>query len=312
MNGSRRRPRFLAGGAILACLLTTSPAWAGEGRPLKSTEGAAQKSTAPLMPAVKPAAARAQLTVQLALEQVRHPWPEDRASSRNVLAALGQKKSELELCGRIARRDGSSVAGFASFEIPAPAGSSPAGSRPPVPRGAITPRTIQLLQSTGFTAELNHCLKQALARVTLPGVKAPVRVRISFGQGSTTTGDTASSYGGLVGSPVGEANVWGTGRLAAAGSTKELVRQAIRERRPQLQSCYREAYRGKTLGSCKAVMTFTIGATGRIEEIRTGSSDCIASLEQCVRAEIQNLRLAPTPSRGKVVVTYPFVFRAEP
>ena len=93
---------------------------------------------------------------------------------------------------------------------------------------------------------------------------------------------------------------------------KELIRQVIQRNMGQIRYCYEKELQKKPDLAGKVVIRFEIAAKGNVPnaKLHTGSTLRDAALSECITVRIRNWRFPEPKGGGKVIVTYPFVFKS--
>ena len=100
----------------------------------------------------------------------------------------------------------------------------------------------------------------------------------------------------------GEEKVVGTGVLDPGA-----ISRVIKRRQSQIQSCYEREIKKNPTASGKVVVTFTIGAAGRVTQSRASSDSVGGGVGTCVAGVIKRFRF-PRPNGGEIIVNKSFVF----
>ena len=93
---------------------------------------------------------------------------------------------------------------------------------------------------------------------------------------------------------------------------KELIRQVIQRNMGQIRYCYEKELQKKPDLAGKVVIRFEIAPKGNVPnaKVHTGSTLRDAALGECITVRIRNWRFPEPKGGGKVIVTYPFVFKS--
>jgi TonB family protein len=95
---------------------------------------------------------------------------------------------------------------------------------------------------------------------------------------------------------------------------KDLIRQVIQENRGSVLTCYDDVVR-KTPGlqpQGEIAVRFVISRTGEVCAAQLARSTAnILELEDCVVHAVASWRFPPPEGDGVLIVTYPFLFRAQ-
>ncbi|MDR0965561.1 MAG: adventurous gliding motility protein GltG [Myxococcales bacterium] len=133
---------------------------------------------------------------------------------------------------------------------------------------------------------------------------------------------TKGRGGGLAGYGKGLGNLGGkksTGvEISDDGSSiqgsldKELIRQVIQRNMGQIRYCYEKELQKKPDLAGKLVIRFEIAPKGNVTDAKTATGTTLrdAALSDCVTVRIRNWRFPEPKGGGKVIVTYPFVFKS--
>lgn len=136
------------------------------------------------------------------------------------------------------------------------------------------------------------------------------------GIGTKGIGGGLGGYGSGVGGLGGKkkANVAiSDGESTIQGSLdKELIRQVIQRNMGQIRYCYEKELQRKPDLAGKVVIRFEISPKGNVPnaKLHVGSTLRDAALSECITVRIRNWRFPEPKGGGKVIVTYPFVFKS--
>lgn len=90
---------------------------------------------------------------------------------------------------------------------------------------------------------------------------------------------------------------------------KALIRRNIRRHLNEIKACYESELTQTPTLEGRIVTQFTINQRGAVEDVKLLSLNVTnPSFEQCIKREVGTW-VFPKPETGKVVVSYPFVFR---
>ncbi len=92
---------------------------------------------------------------------------------------------------------------------------------------------------------------------------------------------------------------------------KELIRQVIQRNLGQIRYCYEKELQRKPDLAGKVVVRFEISPNGRVPNARVHSGSTLrdAAVGECITVRIRNWQFPSPKGGGKVIVTYPFVFK---
>jgi TonB family protein len=103
-----------------------------------------------------------------------------------------------------------------------------------------------------------------------------------------------------------------TSMASTGGVDKEVIRMRIRDRLPNIKSCYNRSLKARSSLKGRVVVKWEIEKSGRVRHAKVSQSSLHnAKVEKCVVGVIEELQF-PKPKGGRVAsITYPFVFATE-
>lgn len=125
-------------------------------------------------------------------------------------------------------------------------------------------------------------------------------------------GGYGAGVGGLGGKKKSDVAI-SDGESTIQGSLdKELIRQVIQRNMGQIRYCYEKELQRKPDLAGKVVIRFEISGSGSVPNAKVHSGTTLrdAALGECITVRIRNWRFPEPKGGGKVIVTYPFVFKS--
>lgn len=109
----------------------------------------------------------------------------------------------------------------------------------------------------------------------------------------------------------GPARADGTEASIKGSLAQSVVRKAVREHLGEVKSCYEAQLAANPKLEGTVTVEFTVASNGSIKSAKLharGNTLHNAKVENCILDAIMGWQL-PKPSKGEVVVTYPFAFK---